>query len=85
MKTSSFYLVLIFLFLIFSMNGYAQLEEYECGTYMDPDSTQYAMDLDQFGGQFLTADGVVRALIVFVQYKNDTASHNQWPADEPPM
>lgn len=63
-------------------SGYSQFEQYECGTIVDPE--EYAMDLDQFGGQYLTADGVVRALIVFVQYKNDTASHNYWTAGEPP-
>ena len=43
-----------------------------------------SMALSEQGGKYLTASGELKVLIVFAKFKDDTTSHQFWPADSYP-
>jgi len=63
-------------FLFISNLSYAQIEEY-CGT--EGIATQMAMS-SQGDGEYITAHGTLRVLVVFVRFPDDNTAHNHWPA-----
>lgn len=55
-----------------------------CQAPMTPQEALEEIDLNQFGGLFLTAEGRLRVLVVYVRFRDDTAPHDNWPAGSPP-
>ena len=43
------------------------------------------INLSQEGGIYLTAQGELKVLVVFVRFKDDTSPHPYWPAGQPPQ
>lgn len=43
---------------------------------------RYSVDLSQEGGLYVTAQGTIRVLVVFVRFRDDVAPHNYWPAND---
>ncbi len=74
MKKLIFYLVLVFFFFL-SNFVYTQTGE-GCGTTPLPNEN---IDLNQEGGIYLTAQGELKVLVVFVRFKDDNSSHPYWP------
>jgi hypothetical protein len=75
-------LMIIYMLLLISINNnYAQNDEFTCGTTPPPGES---IDLSQQGGIHLTSSGVLRMLVVFVSFKDDTTSHPSWPVGQPP-
>jgi hypothetical protein len=50
-----------------------------CGTEL---LMREGIDLSQEGGLYITAQGTIRVLVVFVRFKDDVAPHNHWPAND---
>lgn len=74
-------LILIINLILNPTNIKAQIEEYSCGTQPLPGES---VDLSQEGGVYLTANGLLKMLIVFVSFKDDTLPHPYWPVGQPP-
>lgn len=76
--------ILTLLFLSFFCNSdylFSQVDGFVCGTTPLPGET---IDLSQQGGIYLTADGELKILVVFVRFKDDNSLHNHWVAGQPP-
>ncbi|RMG92518.1 MAG: T9SS C-terminal target domain-containing protein [Chloroflexi bacterium] len=58
-------------------------ESFECTELVDPNASIPA----QRGGRYFTEQGVVRALVVFVQFAGDNTNPNStiWPPNQPPV
>jgi M6 family metalloprotease-like protein len=74
---------LVLLALVATVSGMSQSEE--CGMVIDPEDPDYAIDLEQLGGIYITAEDTLRVLLVFVQFPDDDNYHPYWPAHEPPI
>lgn len=66
---------------ILMIHAYAQQDTLYCGTPPDPGRS---MDLTQLGGKYITANGTLRILLVFVSFPNDNNEHPYWPVGGPP-
>ena len=44
-----------------------------------------AINLSQVGGIYLSAQGTIKVLVVFVSFKNDNSYHPYWPVGQPPQ
>ncbi len=76
-----FFPVLLLTFL--SLPAFSQDDSFfECTELTDPYT-----GLPQRGGRYFTEQGVVRALVVFVQFAGDTTNPNNgnWPVNQPPI
>jgi len=62
-------------------NVQAQDDEEFCGTPEDPG---FRIDLNQRGGLYITAEGELRVLVVFVSFPDDNNEHPYWSVGEPP-
>jgi hypothetical protein len=58
----------------------AQTDE-TCGTQL---LARESLDLTQQGGIYLTSQGELKVLVVFVRFKDDTTYHPHWPVGQPP-
>jgi hypothetical protein len=74
MKKLIFYFVMLYSFFL-SNNTYSQIGE-GCGTTPLPNEN---IDLNQEGGIYLTAQGELKLLVVFVRFKDDVSAHPYWP------
>ncbi len=74
---------LIFLTIIvgFLYGEYVNEEIELCGTTTSPN---IVMDLTQEGGLYITSDGVLKVLVVFVRFSDDNESDPDWPLGQPP-
>ncbi len=72
-----FYSMFVFL-VLFSMNNFAQ--EFVCGTQ---NSNEYRAYNDK-GGKYIVSHGEVKALIIFIQFSDDTDSTGGWQNTNPP-
>ncbi|MDP1706790.1 MAG: hypothetical protein Q8L36_03140, partial [bacterium] len=52
-----------------------------CGTIPLPNE---GIDLNQEGGLYLTSQGELKVLVVFVRFRDDVSPHPYWPAGQPP-
>ena len=86
MKYSKFFskiIALILLIIIFT-EAYPQLYENDCG--LIPSVPAYEeIDLAQNGGIYLTSQGDLKVLIVFVQFPDDNDPHPYWISGQPPI
>lgn len=80
----SYLLLVIFLLSFSSVRSYAQLEELECGTTNYSKSGENHLDLNQYGGIYMTAENELRVLVVFASFLDDDSPHPYWPAHSPP-
>lgn len=67
------------LFLVANI-GDAQVDS-TCGTI---GGSQFNRIAGQLGGIYLTAQGTLKVLVVFISYSDDNANHPYWPAHQPP-
>ncbi len=56
--------------------------QWECGIEDNPEFDQ--IDLNQLGGMYITSTGVLKSLVVFVQFSDDSDPNNDWPPQQPP-
>lgn len=56
--------------------------QWECGLEYNPAFDK--ADLSQFGGMYITSTGVLKALVVYVQFSDDSDPNNDWPPQQPP-
>lgn len=76
------YCLALILISVLWINVYAQEEE--CGTQYTAKNSDPEMDTSQRGGIYITSEGVIKALIVFVSFPDDTLPHNYWDVGQPP-
>jgi hypothetical protein len=78
--------LLIVALIVFGIQGaYAQGPEPEiCQAPLDPETAMEEMDLTQLGGLYLTAEGQIRILVIYVRFRDDNDPHNYWQAGSPP-
>ena len=69
---------LFLLLALFSINIFAQ--EFVCGIQ---NTNEYRYHEDK-GGKYIVAHGEVRALIIFIQFSDDTENTDGWPITNPP-
>jgi len=60
-----------------------EIPDWECGLEYNPETEQ--IDLTQLGGIYITSTGVVKALVVFVQFSDDSDPNNHWSPQQPPI
>lgn len=73
--------IVVFSFIVF-LNLYAQEEAFECDSaFIEP-----YKGVDQRGGRYLTETGVLKILVIFVQFVDDVSNPNSqvWPIGQPP-
>ncbi len=73
---------IIAVFLVCCLSNYinAQINEPGCSLL----NIETTMDLSQKGGKYITSSGVLKVLVVFAKFKNDTSPHPYWPANSYP-
>lgn len=54
----------------------------QCGTRVEPHHLRQPTDV---GGRHITAQGVLRVLLVFASFPDDETPHPYWPARNPPL
>ena len=54
----------------------------QCGLHVSPQQSRSPLET---GGKHMPARGVVRVLLVFASFPDDTAAHPYWPAHQPPL
>jgi hypothetical protein len=80
-----FYITLI---CVLGFSGLLAQNEPECGLSPQVSGKSFTLsplDLTQKGGLYVTAQGEIKVLVVFVRFKDDVSSHPYWPVGQPPL
>jgi hypothetical protein len=69
---------------LFQLGSLITAQESDCGTTYDPNHPPRQLETIQTGGLYVTGEGVLRVLVVFVQFPNETEQNSEWPIGQPP-
>jgi hypothetical protein len=73
----------LFVMLLLFTRSFAQTNEPECGLIPDMPAHDETI-LSQQGGLYITAQGDLKVLLVFVQFPDDNSAHPYWPSGQAP-
>lgn len=81
-------IVVTFTLLILSIvaQAHGQWEEINlCGTVADPNDPQNQMTSYQLGGKEITAEGILKVPVVFIQFPDESTTSDYWPIGQEPI